>query len=199
MEKFLYYILVLNLTGLIVVMQPAHQVNADTPFIGEIIVCPSNFAPTGFAEAKGQLLSISQNTALFSILGTTYGGDGKSTFALPNLQGRVPINSGQGPGLSNFDIGELGGADMITLNSNQMPVHTHPLIGSNNISDQLSPSGTLPASKDRIAAFAASGSNEVQMSNGAIGNTGGNPVDVRSPYLGMKWCIALQGVYPPRN
>jgi len=199
MKFFLKHFVFLNMTGLVLLLLPASPIKADTPFLGEIIVCPSNFAPNGFAFAHGQLLPINQNTALFSILGTTFGGDGITNFALPNLQGRAPIQSGQGPGLNNFTLGEHGGVDLYALNTNQMPAHTHALVGSNNVSDQLSPSGTLPASKNMIASFAAPGSNEVQMGNGIIGNAGGSPVDLRSPYLGMDYCIALQGIFPSRN
>jgi len=176
------------------------RAQASDPFLGQLMLFAGNFCPRGWATADGQLLPISQNTALFSILGTTYGGNGQTTFALPDLSGRAPIHSGQGPGLSNIDEGSSGGAESFTLGISQLPSHNHTLIASNNIADKFLPQGNLLASKDRIASYTSPGNNQVQMDNAAIGNTGGNqPVEFRSPYLGMMWCIAVQGVFPSRN
>src|SRR3954465_13916452 len=118
-----------------------------TPFIGQISLFGGNFAPRGWAFCKGQLLAISQNTALFSILGTTYGGNGQTTFALPDLRGRVPIHFGQGPGLSSYALGETGGAETTTLTVNELPAHTHAVSprASNNAQTTNRPGGTIPA------------------------------------------------------
>src|SRR5437867_1766779 len=113
----------------------------STPFLGQVMPVPYNFAPTGWAFCNGQLLSIAQNTALFSLLGTTFGGDGRTTFALPNLQGLVAIDAGQGTGLSNYDLGETGGVDSVTLSLNQLATHTHNPLGFGRAGDTQSPAG----------------------------------------------------------
>lgn len=172
----------------------------DQPYIGELILFAGNFCPSGWASANGQLLPIAENDALFNLLGTTYGGDGQTTFALPDLRGRAPVHIGQGPGLSNVVEGEQGGAETVTLNMHQIPAHNHPLLGSSNVGTQLSPQGSLPAVKDRITSYTLPGNNEVPMANDSIGSAGGNqPVEIRSPYLAMTWCIALFGVFPSQN
>ncbi|MDB6053818.1 MAG: phage tail collar domain protein [Verrucomicrobiales bacterium] len=172
-----------------------------TPFIGEITLFAGNFAPRGWAFCNGQLLSISQNTALFSILGTTYGGNGQTTFALPDLRGRVPIHPGQGPGLSNYNLGQLGGTENVTLSTTQLPPHNHPVNAVASGGNQASPVGNLPAvestgtSKD-FSNAATTG----QMSPGMIANTGGgSPVPVLQPYGCVNYIIALQGIFPSRN
>jgi microcystin-dependent protein len=168
------------------------------PFLGELRLLPFNFAPQGWAFANGQLLSIAQNTALFSLLGTTYGGNGTSTFALPDLRGRVPISSGQGPGLSLYDLGEEAGVENVTLNSGQMPVHTHQLEATLTATTK-NPSNALPSVTASGAAYGAA-PKTADMSPAAIGSAGSNqPHENRQPYLVLNWCIALQGIFPSRS
>jgi microcystin-dependent protein len=168
------------------------------PFVAEIRMFPFNFPPKGWAFCNGQLMPISQNTALFSLLGTTYGGDGKSTFALPNLQARFPMQPGQGPGLSLHDLGESAGSPTVTLTEAQLPQHAHALRAATTAS-QSSPAdhvlGESPAA--RIYGPATS---LVPMASTAVGPAGGGePHENRQPYQTVSFCIALQGVYPPRS
>lgn len=170
------------------------------PFVAEIRIMPTNFAPKGWAFCNGQLMPISQNTALFSLLGTTYGGDGKSTFALPNMQGNAPMQAGQGPGLSLRDLGETGGEQTVTLLQTEIPAHTHiPVAGGT--ADTASPQnntwgGALKGHGDLYAPA----SSLVQMSPLALSVVGGNqPHNNLPPYLTLNFVIALQGVYPARN
>lgn len=170
------------------------------PFVAEIRIFAGNFAPKGWAMCNGQLLPISQNTALFSLLGTTYGGDGKSTFALPNLQGGVPIHHGQGSGLSDRFLGESGGAETVTLLTSEMPVHNHQLRAAADVGTRQVPaSDAALAAIDagRPAAYAASANAYLEVS--ALGVAGSSfPHNNRSPYLCLNFIIAMQGVYPPR-
>jgi microcystin-dependent protein len=169
------------------------------PFVAEIRVFPFNFAPKGWAFCNGQLLPISQNTALFSLLGTTYGGDGKSTFALPDLQGSAPMHPGQGPGLSLHDLGETGGSDTVTLLESEIPAHIHGVSASQSDGTSQSPANERLASGIGIAQYAAS-NNLTQLSSQVITPAGGDqPHNNLQPYLTLNFCIALQGVYPPRT
>lgn len=171
------------------------------PYIGEIRLFGFNFAPYGWAQCNGQLLPIAQYTALFSILGVNYGGDGRTTFALPDLQGRAALNSGQGPGLSFRTLGESGGEPYVTLIASEMPQHTHLAAASTNLADQIDPANNVWATGagGRGQNFYASGA-DVAMSSQAIGLAGGNqPHNNLPPYLALNYCIALQGVYPPRS
>ena len=171
------------------------------PFLGEIKMFVGNFAPSGWAFCDGQLLSISQNTALFSILGTTYGGDGQTNFALPDLRGRAPLHSGQGPGLSLYQLGQQGGAETVTLTPAQMPAHSHSVNAVTSGGKQASPSNNLPAveSTGTSLDYSSDPANTV-MSNGMIATTGGSqPVSVVQPYLTVSFIIALQGIFPSRN
>lgn len=169
------------------------------PFVAEIRIFPFNFAPTGWAFCDGQILAISQNTALFSLLGTTYGGDGKSTFALPDLQGCAPMHPGQGPGLSLYDLGQTGGDEVVTLLQTEMPVHNHPLRASNPLGDTPIPTNNT------LARFANayqqdSTNNLVQMAPESLTPAGGSQPHINmQPYLTLNFCIALQGVFPPRS
>lgn len=164
-------------------------------FVGEIRIFPGNFAPKGWAFCNGQLMPIAQNTALFSLLGTYYGGDGKSTFGLPNLQGSAPMFWGQGPGLSPHQIGETGGAATVTLNSTQIPAHNHTIQGTSDAS-QANPSNTVGLGSAGI--YGPTPANTA-MGN-AIGLAGGNlPHNNMQPYLGLNFIIALQGIFPPRQ
>ncbi len=172
------------------------------PFVAEIRIFPFNFAPKGWAWCNGQILPISQNTALFSLLGTTYGGDGKSNFALPNLEGSAPIHAGQGPGLSLYDLGQSGGSETVTLLSSEMPAHPHTLrCQSQDPADQPAPSParTFAASQNSTAYGPSNGTPLVQMALQALTPAGGSlPHNNMMPYLTLYFNIALQGVFPPR-
>ena len=170
------------------------------PFVAEIRIFPFNFAPKGWAFCDGQILPISQNTALFSLLGTTYGGDGKSNFALPNLQGNAPMHPGQGPGLSLHDLGETGGSETVSLLESEIPSHSHTLRADVlDVADtnEVSPNASLALSSGgALYQSASTGS----MSDNAITPAGGDqPHNNMQPYLTLNFCIALQGVYPPRS
>jgi microcystin-dependent protein len=171
------------------------------PFVAEIRIFPFNFAPKGWAFCDGQLLPISQNTALFSLLGTTYGGDGKSTFALPNLQGRAAMQPGQGPGLSLHSLGEEGGSDTVTLLESELPSHGHSLQASSQPGEDSSPAGEALARSVGASLYQTNaGQNVVQLAPGALGSTGGaQPHNNLMPYLTLNFCIALQGIFPPRT
>lgn len=160
-----------------------------------------NFAPRNWALCNGQLLAISQNTALFSILGTTYGGNGTTTFALPNLQSRVPIHPGQGPGLSPYVLGQQGGTESVTLLTNQLPSHNHPVLGSSSGGNQPGPGGGFLASESTGTSLNyTSASPDSTMAAGVIGTTGNNlPHSNIQPYLCVNFIIALFGIFPSRN
>jgi|SRR5712664_988522 len=171
------------------------------PFVAEIRIFPFYFAPKGWASCNGQILPISQNTALFSLLGTTYGGDGKSNFALPNMQGNAPMHPGQGPGLSLHDLGETGGSETVTLLQSEIPAHSHNVTASLVDATARSPGGQWVASGVGINMYApASGAPLVQLNPSAVTPAGGDqPHNNMMPYLTLNFCIALQGVYPPRT
>jgi microcystin-dependent protein len=179
----------------------------SNPFVAEIRIFPFNFAPVGWAMCNGQLLPISQNTALFSLLGTTYGGDGRSNFALPNLQGSVPMHPGQGPGLSLHDLGETSGSDTLTLLSTEMPAHGHFLNATTSAGTAPDPSGALYAngnwssqgSSGAVQYYSGTVPN-AQLNANTIAPAGGSlPHNNLMPYLSLNFCIALQGVFPPRT
>ena len=166
------------------------------PFIAEIKIFAGNFAPRNYAFCDGQLLPISQHTALFSLVGTTYGGDGRTTFALPNLQGRAPMHPGTGPGLSPRRLGEIGGVEMARVDEAQMPSHSHPLLGVPS-ADQAGPDGSPALGAGPI--YARQGP-LVGLATEAIGDIGGSlPHNNMQPYLAMNFIIALEGLYPARN
>jgi microcystin-dependent protein len=168
------------------------------PFVAEIRIVPFNFAPRGWAFCDGQLIPISQNTALFSLLGTTYGGNGTSTFGLPNLQGRSPMQWGQGPGLSLRDIGESGGQATVTLVSAEMPGHTHGLVAAAGNATTGTPSSTSALATASAAVYGPP-TDPVAMSSAAISPVGGTAHENRQPFLTLNFMIALQGVFPPRT
>lgn len=171
------------------------------PFVAEIRAFAFNFAPKGWAVCDGQLLPLSQNTALFSLIGTTYGGNGKSNFALPNLQGRAPMHPGQGPGLSNHDLGEQAGSESISLLESEIPAHGHGLNANPDIADLQVPGPTrsLARSQNANAYTAPAGQATAPMAGQALEATGGSqPHNNMQPYLALQFCIALQGVYPSR-
>ena len=167
------------------------------PFLGEIYIVPYTFAPRGYAFCQGQILPIAQNTALFSLLGTTYGGNGQTTFALPDLRGRMPVGVGQGPGLSNIDLGQVSGTETATLTKDQMPAHGHPASATQAAGTSTRPSGKVPAAGAAVYGNAGDGST---LNQAFIQNTGGGqPFNLRNPYLGLNYIIALEGIYPSRN
>lgn len=166
------------------------------PFLGQISIFGFNFPPRGWATCSGQILPIAQNTALFSLLGTTYGGNGQTTFALPDLRGRVPVSFGQGPGLSNVQLGQQAGSETVTLTSGQLAQHTHGVAASN-----AAATGSRPAGN-----FLSAGGSFTNASDGTTMNPGmnqlaggGQPHENRQPYLGLNVCIALEGIFPSRN
>jgi microcystin-dependent protein len=163
-----------------------------TPFIAEITLFAGNFAPRGWAFCDGQIMSISNNTALFSIIGTTYGGNGQTTFALPDLRGRVPIGPRQGPGLSFRNLGEVGGEESHTLTAGELAPHAHPGSGA-GAQTTNNPSGAYPA---KGGAYSATQS--VSMGPGQPAGAG-QPHNNMEPYLGMNYIIAIEGIFPSRN
>jgi len=176
----------------------------SSPFVAEIRIFACNFAPTGWAQCNGQLLPISQNTALFSLLGTFYGGDGKSTFALPNLTDSAPIHaggSGAGPGLSEYFIGQASGTPNVTLLESEMPLHTHTLEAFATPADLKEPqAGAVLTRTQNGALYNTTISNLVQMAPQALTPAGSSfPHNNMMPYLVLNYCIALQGVFPPRS
>lgn len=169
------------------------------PFLGEIRIFSGNFAPSGWALCNGQLMPIAQATALFSLLGTSYGGDGRTNFALPNLQGSVPMHQGQGPGLSQRQLGETGGEASVTLNMNQMPAHAHVLNSSASPSTGV-PSSTVALSSVSGGAFVYRipvNTTLMAQSVSFVGASGAH--NNLQPYLGLTFIIALQGIFPPRS
>ena len=173
------------------------------PFIAEIRIFAGNFAPRSWAFCDGQLLPVAQNTALFSLIGTTYGGDGRTTTALPNMQGRLPMHPGRGPGLTSRRLGQKGGVEMVTLTEAQMPNHTHTLSGSTEEAEfDGSPNpgnnltGVVEGGKEPYAPSA----NLTSLSASALPNTGGSQAHNNlQPFLAMNFIIALQGLYPSRS
>jgi microcystin-dependent protein len=169
------------------------------PFLGEIRMLGFNFAPQGWAPCNGQLLPINQNQALFSLLGTTYGGDGTTTFALPDLRSRVPVGQGQGPALSSYVEGQAGGAETVTLTAIQMPGHTHAVKASSSAAGSDQPEGrALARSASHI--YAAKPDTSTVMNADMLGDAGGSQShDNIQPYLAVNFCIALTGVFPARS
>jgi len=191
---------------------PAMAQGAD-PFLGQMMLVPYNFCPRGWLAANGQILAISTNSALFALLGTTYGGNGQTTFGLPNLQSRTVIGVGTGPGLSPYDLGETAGTENVTLLSTQMPIHTHTAtatslikVAAGQVADTAKPGGN---------AFAQTGTNNTYytgaptnnfMDNDNVQTTvtnatagGSQPFSIIQPYLALQWCIATEGIFPSRN
>lgn len=169
-------------------------------FLGEIRMFAGNFAPTGWAFCQGQLLPIAQNQALFALLGTTYGGDGRTTFALPDLRGRVPVGFGQGPGLSYKDLGQQFGTETVTLTTAQMPAHSHTVNAVNSEGNQNLPTNSLPANTKTLDKEYSDAASNTTMKSGMIGITGSSqPVNISQPSLGVNFIIALQGIFPSRN
>jgi microcystin-dependent protein len=182
---------------------PASATCSTEPMLGSICIVGYNFCPRGYTEAAGQILSIAQNTALFSLLGTTFGGNGQTTFALPDLRGRVPRGVGQGPGLSPIIEGEVGGQESVTILSSQMPPHVHgvQLQGTTAAGNSDDPAGAVPARTAKSAPYATGPANVAMAANGGLTTVagGGQPMTVLDPFLGLRYCIALEGIFPSRN
>jgi microcystin-dependent protein len=192
MKKFL-------LIGLFAILSFG-KTKAQETILGEIRMFAGNFAPTGWAFCQGQLLPIAQNTALFSLLGTTYGGNGTTTFALPDLRGRVPVGFGQGPGLSNRVIGQQFGTETVTLTTSQMPAHSHTVNAVTSEGNQNLPTNSLPANTKALDKEYSDANANTTMKATMVNPTGGNqPFGVTQPSLGVNFIIALQGIYPSRN
>ena len=170
------------------------------PYIAEIFMGGMNFAPRGYATCQGQILTIAQNTALFSLLGTTFGGNGQTTFALPDLRGRVPMGMGQGPGLTPRTLGEQSGAESVTLLTNQMPAHTHTLQAVSEAGDASAPAGAYLANSGALDKEYKANGSIVGMNPAAIAPIGGSqPHNNLQPYLVLNFYIAVQGIFPSRN
>lgn len=172
----------------------------SAPFLGQLMCAGFNFAPRGWAELNGQILPISQNTALFSLLGTTYGGNGQTTFALPDMRGRTLLHAGQGPGLSPRDQGEVGGSETNTLALTNMPAHAHAFapLGSTNDATSVSPAGKVAASKARTTLYADPTNTVAQAASVSATAGNGIPVNIMQPFLTVKCFIALEGIFPSR-
>jgi microcystin-dependent protein len=172
----------------------------SNPYIGEIRMFGGNFAPAGWMFCQGQLLPISENDALFTLIGTTYGGDGQETFALPNLQGRLPVHMGQGPGIaSNYILGESGGVEQVTLTVNQIPSHNHPMLATTNVSNAPVATGNLIGQSTKVDTFIDVNPTNA-MNQGSIGPAGGSqPHDNLMPFLCISFIISLFGVYPTQS
>jgi microcystin-dependent protein len=175
------------------------EIKMADPFVAEIRIFPFNFAPKGWAWCDGQLLPLSQNTALFSLLGTTYGGNGKSNFALPDLQGRAPMHPGQGPGLSLHDLGETGGSETVTLLESEIPSHSHAVKASVQDAIVRVPTGQLFATGIGLGMYANPGALTALAPEASTPAGGDQPHNNLMPYLTFYFCIALQGVFPPRT
>lgn len=171
------------------------------PFVGEIRIVGFNFAPVGWAFCNGQILSIAQNQALFSLLGTTYGGDGITTFALPNLQSRVPVHSGQGSGLSDYNLGQTGGTETVVLNIPEIPEHGHPLYATNLVANSSKPDAAFIAVESGGAlGFCETETPNATMHTNSIGSNGKSQGHANiQPYLTLNFIIALQGIFPSRS
>ncbi|HAV35431.1 MAG TPA: phage tail protein [Massilia sp.] len=170
------------------------------PFLAEIRIFATDWAPQGWAQCNGQLMPVVQNTALFSLLGTMYGGDGKTNFALPNLQRRVPLQSGLGPGLSSHVVGEMGGSATVTLLQNQMPMHTHQLMHSGGTASAATPDPSLALARTASAQLYTTTGTATPATPQALGPAGAStPHNNMQPYLALNFCIALQGIFPPRS
>ncbi len=169
------------------------------PFLAQIVMFGGNFAPRGWAFCSGQILPISQNQALFSLMGTTYGGDGRTTFALPELRGRFAMHAGSGPGLTPRPLGQRSGTETVTLNTNQLPPHNHPVRCHSGAADSDTPVGSYPAVDEDARESYHTGQN-ASMGSAMVGNTGsGQAVPVMNPFTVVNFIIALQGLFPSRN
>lgn len=184
------------LTGLL--HQP--DLHAEDPFIGEVMCGGWNFCPDGWLDCNGQLISIAENTALYSLIGTTYGGDGQYTFALPNIQGRTMVHQGTGSGLTTRTLGQTGGAETVTLTTNQLPSHSHSVVAHSGAEKSASPTGKIPGTTAAATPVYSSTTPNSTLASGVVGTAGSShPHNNLQPYLVMKCCIALQGIFPSQQ
>lgn len=182
-------------------LSPALKAQASEPFLGQIAFVPYTFVPNGWAECNGQLLPISQNQALFSLLGTTYGGNGTTNFALPDMRGRVLVHNGQAPGgATNYTMGQIGGAETVALTVAQMPTHTHTVNAVTAEGNQNIPTGSLPANTKILDKEYSDAPTDTTMKSTMLSNAGGSQAhENRPPFLTLKCIIALNGVFPSQN
>jgi microcystin-dependent protein len=179
--------------------QPTPAKAQSEPFVGQLIVVGFSFCPRGWAAADGQLLPVSQNPTLFSLLGTTYGGDGRTTFALPDMRGRAAIHVGSGPGLTPKSLGQKAGAETHTLSINEMPSHNHRIQATSTVADRPGPHLKILGRNNTTDNFYRGAPNQL-MAPGMVTSTGGGQsFPIRDPYLTMNWCIALTGIFPSRS
>ena len=199
MKTFKHGLLAAGFAAMTAVVSPSAHAQYE-PFIGQLMLVGFTYCPRTWTEAAGQLLPITGNEALFSLYGTTFGGDGRTTFALPDLRGRAPISFGQGPGLQqNYQMGQFGGTESLTVGIANMPPHSHDVNVSVQDADKNGPSTDFLAKNTNVAIY-NDGPPDAVMDPRMIGSTGnGQPIQKRSPYLTMRWCVALQGIYPPRS
>lgn len=170
-----------------------------TPYVGQIMAFGGNYAPQGWALCDGSLLSIDQYQVLFTLIGTTYGGDGQTTFALPDLRGRAALHQGQGPGLSSYSLGQAGGAEAVTLTVGQLPPHSHPVLGNSGAGTSPNPSGAVWAGSP-VSVYTAGAAANAAMNATAVSASGGSqPHDNMLPFLTLNFCIALEGIYPSQS
>lgn len=169
------------------------------PFLGQIIMFGGNFVPRGYAGCNGQLIAISQNDALFALIGTTYGGDGQTTFGIPDLRGRIPLNQGNSTTGSQYSLGQMAGTETVTVISTQMPIHNHTFPGNSNSGTVPSPNGGVVAST-QLNPYVQAAPADTPMGNQMIGQAGGNqPHENMMPFLCVTFIIAVEGVFPTRN
>lgn len=169
------------------------------PYVGQLMLTAATFCPQGWQPANGQILSISQNEVIFSLLGTTYGGDGQTNFALPNLQGRAPIHTGQGAGLANYSLGQPGGAEQFTIALNELPPHSHTVQATNATADKGGPAGRyLGGGVGDDDVYHDGPADRIMAADMIAPAGGGQPITHRGPFLTMMWCVAMQGIYPSR-
>jgi microcystin-dependent protein len=169
------------------------------PYIGQIMAFGGNFAPQGWALCDGSLLPISQYDALFSLIGTTYGGDGQTTFAVPDLRSRAALHQGQGPGLSSYSLGQSGGAEAVTLTENQLSPHSHPAMGHSGAGDNAHPAGAVWATSSTNLYTAGAAANAAMDATSIAPSGGSQPHDNMLPFLTLNFCIALEGIYPSQG
>jgi len=169
------------------------------PFIGNIMMFGGTFAPLGWAFCDGSLMAIAGNEALFTLIGTTYGGDGQNTFALPDLRSRIPIHQGQGAGLSNYVMGQVGGVEQVTLIAQNLPVHNHVVTSNSGAANSSDPANNFPAAQSDLLAYTATPANAIMKANATTNSPGGLPHDNIMPYQCLNYVIALEGIFPTQN
>ncbi len=189
----------IKITIVVMLLSLTTKIQAQEQFLGEIRIFPYNFAPRGWLPCNGQLLSIASNTALFSLIGTTYGGNGATTFALPDLRGRMPLGNGSGPGVSNKTLGEIGGTETVTILTTQMPAHTHTVNAQTAAGNTNVPTGNILGNAGGFDNDFSNTAPNTTMNANMVSTTGGNqPVSIMQPYLVIGYYIAIEGIFPSR-